>query len=81
MNTNVCIYCGKIFMAYNKGYVCKECQKKDDEFFARILDYLNKYPNSNALQIAESLEVSPLEIVRFINEGRLQIKKGEFKKI
>ncbi|MCR5153441.1 MAG: hypothetical protein K6B75_01200 [Lachnospiraceae bacterium] len=81
MHTNICIYCGKMFNDRKPSYVCKDCIPKDEEFFQKITDYLKKYPNSNAMQIAEGLEVSALEIIRYIDEGRLQMNKGEFKKI
>ena len=44
-------------------------------------EYLKKYPNSNAIQIAEGLEIPTFEVVRFIDEGRLQFSKGKFERL
>lgn len=82
MNTaNVCRYCGKPFVSWNKKTVCKDCSKIEEAEFQKIADYLKKFPNSNAIQIAEGLDISPLDVVRFIDEGRLTVSKGDFKKL
>ncbi len=77
----VCRYCGKVFTSWKERTCCNECVKIEEEEFERIENYLKRYPNSNAIQIAEGLDISPFEIVRFIDEGRLFVKKGEFKSI
>ncbi len=79
--TCVCRYCGKVFLSWNPRTCCNECQKTEEEEFERIENYLKRYPNSNAIQIAEGLDISPFDIVRFIDEGRLYVNKGEFKTI
>lgn len=81
MHTNVCIYCGKMFNDRRVTSVCKDCIPKDEAFFKKINDYLKEYPNSNAMQIADGLDVPASDIIRFIDEGRLQMIKGEFKQI
>lgn len=59
---------------------CEKCKKRDDELFAMIEAYLMKYPNSNAIQIAEGLKIQAIEVLSFIDEGRLTITKGYFEK-
>lgn len=81
MYTNVCRFCGRMFMSRAKSTVCQECKAKDDEIFSKIEEYLKQYPNSNAMQISEGLELSVVEVLRYIDEGRLQIAKGEFHKL
>lgn len=81
MKACVCRYCGKVFMSWKERTCCNECTKIEEEEFERIENYLKRYPNSNAIQIAEGLDISPFNIVRFIDEGRLFVKKGEFKSI
>ena len=49
--------------------------------FAKIEEYLKKYPNSNAMQIADGLGCTTMEIVSYIDEGRLVINSGSFKKL
>ena len=75
-----CRYCKKIFRSTIRRTCCNECREKDDKFFEKIIAYLDMYPNSNAIQIAEGLEVDVTEIVRFIDEGRLTVVKGDFLK-
>ena len=79
--TCLCRYCGKVFNAWSNKTCCNECQQKEEEEFERIENYLKRFPNSNAIQIAEGLEISPFDIIRFIDEGRLFVNKGEFKSI
>jgi hypothetical protein len=49
--------------------------------FTLIEQYLQKYPNSNALQIADGTGIAAYEVVKFIDEGRLTASKGRFEKI
>ncbi|MCR5584904.1 MAG: hypothetical protein K6F63_05640 [Lachnospiraceae bacterium] len=79
--TCLCRYCGKFFNSPVERTCCNDCQKIEEEEFDRIKDYLKRYPNSNAIQIAEGLEISPFDIIRFIDEGRLYVNRGEFKTI
>ena len=81
LKTCVCRYCGKVFTSWVQRTCCADCVKVEEEEFSRIESYLQRYPNSNAIQIAEGLNISPFNIVRFIDEGRLNIVKGSFKKI
>ncbi len=77
----VCRYCGKMFVSPVNKTCCKDCIKTEEAEFERIAGYLQRYPNSNAIQIAEGLDISPFDIIRFIDEGRLYVNKGEFKTI
>ncbi len=81
MKLNRCKYCGKLFQSPNACVVCRECKEIDEALFSGVEDYLKKYPNSNAIQIAEGLNISVYEIIRFIDEGRLQFSKGRFEKL
>lgn len=81
MEVSVCKHCKKVFMSKYKLYTCKECKQKDDDLFDRVIDYLKKFPNSNAIQISEALEVQAYEITKFLDEGRLEITKGSFEKM
>lgn len=78
MQLNVCKHCHKVFNSRLKLTTCDDCKKKDDELFTRIEEYLMKYPNSNAMQIAEGLKIQAHEVLAFIAEGRLMITKGYF---
>jgi hypothetical protein len=80
MQLNVCKHCHRIFYSHLKLQTCEECKKLDDELFEKIEDYLMKYPNSNAIQIADGLKIQAHEVLSFIDEGRLIIAKGYFEK-
>lgn len=76
-----CVHCKKIFQSRIKRKVCSECSKKEDEMFLKIKEYLKQYPNSNAMQIAEGLEINVMSVLYFIDEGRLSIVNGSFSKL
>ena len=81
MHLSKCKFCGTVFSSKRKENVCEKCRPIDEAVFTKIENYLHKYPHSNAVQIAEGLGISALEILQYIDEGRLQLSKGEFKKL
>ncbi|MCQ2506723.1 MAG: hypothetical protein MJ113_06065 [Lachnospiraceae bacterium] len=81
MKLCACRFCGKMFNHPYEVSVCSNCQDKNEEQFAKIIDYLKRYPNSNAIQIAKGLEISTNEVIRYIDEGRLTIVNGHFNKL
>lgn len=81
MRLNKCKFCGQFYRSAVQGVVCPRCVPLDDILFSRIENYLQKYPNSNALQISEGLEIPIMEVIRYIDEGRLAVSKGSFSKI
>jgi len=81
MFTNVCKICKKGFFARTKTYCCEGCKAENERIFSLIEEYLVKFPNSNAMQLASGLEI-PIEVVcAFIDEGRLSFSKGHFEKL
>ena len=81
MKLNQCKYCFGMFKSPDTRVVCDKCKPLDEALFSSIEDYLKKYPNSNAIQIAEGLEIPTFEVVRFIDEGRLQFSRGKFERL
>ncbi len=81
MQTNICKICRKVFISRTLSRTCNECRKLDDAYFSRVAGYLAEYPNSNAMQISEALDL-PIElVVSYITEGRLITSPGTFEKI
>ena len=76
-----CRHCKKLFTSAVRRQVCEECAKKEEELFRRIKEYLRQYPNSNAMQIAEGLEINVMSVLYFIDEGRLSMVTGSFSKL
>jgi len=81
MKLNQCRYCGTMFKSTYTTSACNNCKELDDILFGRIEEYLKQFPNSNAIQIAEGLELPTFEVVRFIDEGRLQFSRGKFERL
>ena len=81
MHYSKCKYCGTFFRTRKVENLCKNCKVIDENLFSRIEDYLRKFPHSNAMQIAEGCGISVLEVLQYIDEGRLLLSKGEFKKL
>lgn len=81
MKQNRCKYCFCTFRSPDTRVVCDDCKQIDEALFCSIEEYLKKYPHSNALQIAEGLEISIYEVLRFIDEGRLEFSGGRFERL
>lgn len=80
MYVNICKHCKKVFESKFRQFSCKTCSQKDSDMFDQIEAYLKKYPNSSAIQIAEGLEISAYEVLKFIEEGRLLMSRGYFER-
>lgn len=81
MYVNICKHCFKTFRSFEKRGYCDNCRELDISEFDRIEAYLKKYPNSNALQIAENLEIDVYNVVRYMREGRLLTSRGSFSRL
>lgn len=81
MYTNICKHCRKVFKSRIKQYTCIACEATDTLFFDAIQDYLRKFPNSNAIQIAEALGISAYEVLQYMSEGRLSVSRGRFEQL
>ena len=78
---NVCKHCQKQYFSLKKGYTCEDCKEIDKMYFEQIRAYLNVYPNSNAIQLSEALNIKATVILKYVDEGSLTISKGSFEKI
>ena len=81
MRINRCRYCGKEFRTKTIQSVCSQCKPLDEAIFSKIEAYLMQYPNSNAIQIAEGIGIAAIEVLRFIDEGRLNLSSGKFERL
>ena len=81
MHLSKCKFCGIVFPTRTVEVVCKNCKEIDENLFSRIEDYLRQFPHSNAMQIAEGCQISVMEVLQYIDEGRLQLSKGEFRRL
>ena len=76
-----CKHCGKEYEGPKNTCTCNACKDIDHMIFTQIRVYLKKFPNSNAVQIAEGLGISANLVLKYIDEGRLYFGKGKFKKL
>lgn len=81
MHLSRCKFCGLVFPSKKVVYVCEKCKEIDENLFSKIENYLKQFPHSNAMQVAEGCGISALDVLQYIDEGRLQLSKGEFKKL
>lgn len=78
---NVCKHCMRQYISPVKGFTCNACKDIDAMRYAQIRAYLTVYPNSNAVEISQALDIKPYVILKYIDEGRLVVGKGEFEKL
>ena len=81
MYTNVCKHCKIVFKSKIRTLSCKNCKSLDEDHFDDIVSYLKLYPNSNALQISEELGIQAYVILKYLQEGRLNVSKGTFTRL
>ena len=81
MHYSKCKFCGTVFRTRKVENLCENCKVIDENLFSKIEEYLRKFPHSNVMQIAEGCGISVLEVLQYIDEGRLLLSKGEFKKL
>lgn len=68
-----CKECGKLFFKVVSD-ICPDCQKKEEEDFNKVKEFLKEYPNASLVEIMEATGVSESKISKFIRAGRLSIK-------
>lgn len=76
-----CKHCGKSYEGRKNTCTCDDCKDIDHMIFTQIRVYLRKFPNSNAVQIADALGISANLVLKYIDEGRLCFGRGTFKKL
>lgn len=72
MELRNCARCGKLFLYRGSPY-CPECQKLDEEDFAKVKDYLYENPGASVMEVSEATQVSPDKVLRYLKEGRLEL--------
>ncbi len=75
MKTYICKWCGKPFLSEIPKRCCTKCEEIDNSVFLQVEQYLKQHPNSNAIQIADALDIPIMTIIAFIEEGRLEVRK------
>ena len=76
MNIIQCSFCKKPFHTLG-GKICTECNRKMDEDFIKVRDYIYDHNDANIDKVSEETEVSKHVIVHLLKEGRLIINDGQ----
>lgn len=79
----ICKHCLKQYYKSANMYTatCEQCKSVDNMIYEQIKAYLKNYPNSNAIQISEALNIKAVLVVKYIDEGRLFMTNGRFSQL
>lgn len=73
MEMKNCKNCGKVFAANLGEKICQECQRKEDEMFTVVKEYIYDHPHASVKEISEGTEVDEDTILRYLKEGRIEV--------
>ena len=76
MDVRNCRTCGKLFNYMGGTPLCNNCQKKLEEKFQEVKDYLRTNPHSGITKVAEEMDVSVKQIKQWIREERLSLSEA-----
>lgn len=74
MNIRNCSKCGKIYAYDGTSKLCPKCRKEEEEEFKRVKEYIYDHPEANIQLVSEETGVPVKKILRYLREGRLQLK-------
>ncbi len=81
MELCTCRMCGFSFYKRIETNLCDDCAKKSEDMYDKIVRYLKEYPNSNALQISDYLNIPAYDVLTFLDNGQLERSNGVFEQI
>lgn len=71
MEVRNCRMCGRLYNVLSNERICPACQKKLEDKFHQVKEYLEEHPNSSVEQTATDNEVSTKQIRQWVREERL----------
>lgn len=74
MDVRNCKLCGNLFN-FTGSPICPACNKKMEEKFAVVKDFIRENPTSSIAVVAEKTEVPIQQLKRWIREERLSFSK------
>lgn len=64
-----------MFQAVNSDQKhCERCRVNEDEIFLKVREYIYDNPSTNVMEVSEELEVEEEIILKWLRQGRLQLK-------
>ena len=76
MDVKNCKSCGRLFNYMSGPVMCPNCQRKLEEKFQQVKQYLDENPNSSVNQVAEAMDVSVKQIKQWVKEERLILSEA-----
>jgi len=74
-----CAECGKLF-AKVRSRICPACEKQEDELLEQVKDFIRDEGVRSLLQIIDGTGVDYERLMKWVTEGRLQLKNVEMPK-
>jgi flagellar operon protein (TIGR03826 family) len=70
-----CQKCGRLFSSENNQKFCERCRENDEDMFKLVREYIYDNPNASIPEVAEETEVPEKKILKFLREGKLELKE------
>ena len=74
MTLKNCAKCGRMFSATLDQKHCSKCTENDEEEFKVVREYIYDNPGCNIGEVAEATEVDEDKILKFLKQGKLELK-------
>lgn len=69
-----CANCGKLFSAPNPSMkFCLECERKDQEQFDQVKEYLKEHATATVIEITKETGVERKRLYEWVRSGRLDV--------
>ena len=76
MNVSNCKSCGRLFNVISTSKICPDCQRKLEEKFQEVKEFLKENPFANIDVLSQECEVSVKQIKEWVREERLVFAEG-----
>lgn len=76
MNVSNCKSCGRLFNVISNTRICPDCQRKLEEKFQEVKEYLKENPFANIDVLSKECEVSVKQLKEWVREERLVFAEG-----
>lgn len=71
MEVRNCKMCGRLYNVLSNERICPACQKKLEDKFHEVKEYLEEHPNASVEQTATDNDVSTKQIRQWVRQERL----------
>ena len=71
-----CEICG-VYAPLDRYECCPNCSKEEEDLLVAARDYIRRNRQVSISELAEKLEIDQIRIYRWLQQGRLRIKKSQ----